>query len=109
MELRYLGFDQRDNTRAYKFDDVEKGPPAVRLVITTDLTLFLKHHVNIQDGPDLCARKLTADSAQHDHQLTEEDLVAFATARTDEKARKVESRRKANLYRRFPRPNEVMK
>ena len=34
MELRYMGFDQHDNTRAYKFDSVEKGQPIVRFVIT---------------------------------------------------------------------------
>jgi hypothetical protein len=109
MELRYMGFDQHDNIRAYKFDSVEKGQPIVRLVITADLTLFLKHHVNIQEGPDLCARKLSADSAAigpKDHQLTNEDLLVFATARADEKAHRAELRLKANLHRRWPsRPN----
>ena len=84
MDLRYMGFDQHDNIRAYKFDGVEEGQPIVRLVITADLTLFLKYHINIQEGPDLCGRKLSADSAgsvQHDHQLTDEDLLAFTTAR----------------------------
>ena len=109
MELRYLGFDQHDNTRAYKFDGVEKGQLTVQFVVTADLALFLKHHVNIQEGPALCARKLTADLAvlgQHDHQLTDEDFLAFATARADEEARRAELRRKANLHRQFPfRPN----
>lgn len=105
MELRYVGFDQHDNIRAYQFDGVEKGQPNVRLVITADLTLFLKHHVSIQEGPDLCARKLSADPAAmgpHDHQLTNQDLVAFATACADEKALKAELRRKANQHRRWP-------
>jgi hypothetical protein len=110
--LRYIGFDQHDNTRAYKFDGVEKGQLNVQLVVTADLALFLKHHVNIQEGPDLCARKLTADPAgigQHDHQLTDEDFLAFTTARADEGARRAELRRKANLHRRFPsRPTREM-
>jgi hypothetical protein len=109
MELRYVGFDQHDNTRAYKFDSVEEGQPIVRLVVTADMTLFLKHHVSIQEGPSLCARKLTTDPAaigQHDHQLTNEDLLAIATARATEEAHKAELRRKANLNRRWPsRPN----
>ena len=63
MELRYMGFDQHGNMRAYKFDSVEKGQAIARLVVTADLTLFLKHHINIQEGPDLCARKLSADPA----------------------------------------------
>ena len=91
------------------FDGVEKGHLTVQLVITADLTLFLKHHVTIQEGPDLCARKLTADLAgleQQDHQLTNEDLLAFATARADEQARKAEVRRRANLHHQWPsRPN----
>ncbi len=109
MDLRYMGFDQHDNTRVYKFDGVENGQLIVHLVVTADLTLFLKHHVSIQEGPDLCAHKLTADLAglgQHDHELTNEDLLAFATARADEKTRKAELRRKANRRRGLPsRPN----
>ena len=109
MELRYVGFDQHDNIRAYKFDGVEKGQAIVRLVVTADLTLFLKHHINIQEGPDLCARKLSTDPAaiaQHDHQLTNEDLLAFVAARADEEAHKAELRRKANRRRGFAsRPN----
>jgi hypothetical protein len=105
MGLRYMGFDQHDNIRAYKFDGIEKGQPIVRLVVTADMALFLKHHINIQEGPDLCAHKLSADSAAigpKDHQLTDEDLLVFATACADEKAHKAESRRKANLHRRWP-------
>ena len=109
MQLRYMGFDQHDNTRAYKFDGVEAGHLVEHLVITADLTLFLKHHVSIQEGPDLCARKLTADLAgigPHDHQLTNEDLLAFVAARADEEAHKAELRRKANRRRGFAsRPN----
>jgi len=63
----------------------------------------LKHHINIHEGPDLCAHKLSADSAgigQHDHQLTDEDLLAFTAARAAEEAHKAESRRKANMHRR---------
>ena len=105
MKLRYMGFDQHDNTRAYKFDGFENGHMMVQFVVTTDLTLFLKHHVSIQEGPDLCARKLNADLAglgQQDHELTNDDLLAFATARADEQAHKAEVRRKANLHRRWP-------
>ena len=105
MELRYMGFDQHDNTRSYKFDGLEKGQPAVRLVVTADLSLFLKHHINIQEGPNLCARKLSTHSARlapHDYQLTEEDLLAIATARADAQAHKAELRRKANRHRRWP-------
>jgi hypothetical protein len=98
-----MGFNQHDNTRVYRFDGLENGQLVAQFVVTADLTLFLKHHVNIQEGPDLCARKLSADQTnleQHDHQLTNEDFLAFATARADAEARKAEVRRKANLRRR---------
>lgn len=108
MELRYAGFDQHDNTRAYRFDRMEKGQPTVQLVVTADLALFLKHHVSIQEGPALCARKLSADSmefGQRDHELTNEDLLAFATARAAADARKAKLRR-IGLRRSSPaRPN----
>jgi hypothetical protein len=91
---------------------LKNGHLVEQLVVTTDLTLFLKHHISIQEGPDLCARKLTADLAelgQQDHELTNEDLLAFATARADEEAHKAEVRRKANLHRRLPsRPTPEM-
>ena len=110
MELRYMGFEQHDNTRVYKFDGVEKGQLIVQLVVTADLALFLKHRISLQEGPAISARKLTTDSAgQHDHQLTDDDLLVFTTARADEEARKAELRRKANLSRRWPsRPAREM-
>ena len=61
MDLRYLGFDQQGNTRAYRFDCIAKGQPTKHLTITADIRLFLVHHVGIQEGPTLCAQKLTAD------------------------------------------------
>ncbi len=54
----------------------------------------------------LCARKLIADSAklgQNDHELTNEDLLAFATARAAAETRKAESR-KSPRRRHRPRP-----
>jgi hypothetical protein len=95
MELRYMGFDQKQNTRTYRFERVAKGEPTILFVITADLALFLKHHVGIQEGPALCAHKLTAAEAIDggDHQLTNEDILAYATACAAEGARKAEARR----------------
>jgi hypothetical protein len=104
MELRYRGFEQKQNKRAYKFERVAKGEPSTKLVVTADLDLFLKHHVGIQEGPSLCAHKLASDL--HDtgeptleHELTNEDLLAYASARAAAQARRAESRR-AGLRRR---------
>ena len=98
MELRYMGFDQARNMRVYKFGSSSvPGEPTSRFVVSVDLGLFLKHHVNIQEGPALCAQKLTADlQSQHqgDHELTNEDMAAYVADRAAAEARKAESRRR---------------
>ena len=98
MELRYMGFDQARNMRVYKFGSSNvPGVPTSRFAVTVDLGLFLKHNIHIQEGPTLCAQKLTADlEAQHegDHELTNEDLVAYVAGRAAAEARKAESRRR---------------
>lgn len=91
-----MGFDQEQNTRAYKFDLVYKDRPAFRLVITADLLLFVKHRIGLQEGPALCARKLSATPdgvRQSRHQLTNEDLLEYASARTAAQERKAASRK----------------
>ena len=97
MELRYVGFDQTQNTRNYQFERMAKGEPAVRLEISADLEGFLEHRIQIQDGPSLCALKLASDlenSRPGQHQLTKADLVAHVTARATAEALKIESRRR---------------
>src|SRR6516164_8844299 len=42
MELRYLGFDQRQNARAFWFDVVVKGAPTMQAVVVADMALFLE-------------------------------------------------------------------
>jgi len=96
MELRYRGFEQKQNTRSYRFDRIENGEPTIQFTITADLALFLKHRIGIQEGPGLCAHKLAADLDHPqggDHELTDEDLQAYATDRAAAEARKAESRR----------------
>jgi len=96
MELRYLGFDQTQNTRAYRFEGIEKGEPTLQFVVTADLAMFLKHRIGIQEGPGLCARKLASD-VQVPHpeniELTNDDLRAMVDARAVADARKAELRR----------------
>ena len=56
MELRYLGFDQLQNARGYRFNLVVKGDATRQFVVTVDLALFLAHRVGIQEGAQsLCA------------------------------------------------------
>jgi hypothetical protein len=104
MQLRYMGFDQSKAVRIYRFDSIVDRAPAVRYIVAVDLTLFLKHHVGIQEGPSLCARKLASDLEtieQREHTLTSEDLLAYVTARTEAEARKAAAR-KPGVRRRGP-------
>jgi hypothetical protein len=109
MQLRYLGFDQSQNARAYRFDITEKGQATRQCTVMVDLCLFRTHHVGIQDGPNLCAKKLTADLetvSAGEHQLTGDDLRAFAEARDAEEARRVEAR-KGGIRRPKPKSANV--
>ena len=95
MELRYLGFEQLPHARGYRFDLQQKGGINKELVITVDLALFLVHGVGIQEAPGLCARKLASDlenCSEGAHELTTEDVRAYADARTRAAAKKAESR-----------------
>lgn len=98
MEYRYMGFDQNQNMRVYRFDGLNKGEPAVHLVISADLTLFRTHRIGIQDGPGLCAHKLSAGleaQADANFELTNEDFQAHAYARAEAEARRAGSRKNA--------------
>ena len=109
VELRYMGFDQSQNKRVYKFDCTGAGKSTIRFVVSVDMVLFLKHHVGIQEGPALCARKLNAEfeaeaagdpvGLQHvqpqelTHELTNDDLLAYVAVRTAAELRRAEARR----------------
>jgi hypothetical protein len=113
VELRYMGFDQSQNKRVYKFDCTGAGKSTTRFVVSVDMVLFLKHHVGIQEGPALCARKLNAEfeaeaAGDHSgftqglshglpqeltHELTNDDLLAYVAVRTAAEVRRAEARR----------------
>jgi len=100
VELRYMGFDQAQNKRVYKFDCTASGKSTTRFVVSVDMVLFLKHHVGIQEGPALCARKLNADfeteigaEPELAHELTNDDLLAYVAVRTAAELRRAEARK----------------
>lgn len=96
MEYRYMGFDQDLNTRVYRFDGLAKGEAPVHFLVTADLTLFREHRIGIQDGPRLCALKLSSDIGLSDGariELTNDDLRAHAYEREQAEVRKAELRR----------------
>jgi hypothetical protein len=95
MELRYLGFDQLRSARAFRFEIIVKGAITRQAVVTADMALFLQFRVGIQDGPTLCAGKLTADlenSLEGEHVLTADDLRAHSAARAAAEAKRLEAR-----------------
>ena len=95
MELRYLGFDQSQSARAFRFEIIEKGAGTRQTVVTADMALFLQHRVGIQDGPTLCAAKLASDletSANGEHVLTGDDIRRFAESRAEAEAKRLEAR-----------------
>ena len=107
MEFRYMGFDQQNNTRVYRFDRLTKGEPTIRIVMSADLRLFLTHRIGIQEGPALCAHKLAGDpgsSGSGQLQLTNDDMLAYTTARALTEARRAEVRARGGRRLRPARP-----
>jgi hypothetical protein len=110
MQLRYRGFEQAKALRVYRFDRVEDRVPTIRYTVAADLALFLKHRVGIQEGPALCARKLTSDlegTAECEHTLTNDDLLAYVSARTAADERKAAARKPGVRRRPATRTNGV--
>src|SRR5277367_6685057 len=95
MQFRYMGFDQARNIRSYRFDRIGQGEITRRFVVAVDLGLFLKHHVGVQEGPSMCFHKLSGDGAPDviAQELTNDDLIAYVSAKTLADERKASARR----------------
>ena len=84
MEIRYLGFDQRQNFRVYRFDVRVDARLTKEVSIFADISIFRDHRIGIQEGPILCGNKLTADLErgwEGEHELTAADVQAFADSK----------------------------
>jgi len=84
VEIRYLGFDQSQNSRIYRFDVHTADRLTKQVSVTADLAVFRNHSVGIQEGPQLCGHKLTADLErgwEGEHELTAADVRAYAEAK----------------------------
>jgi len=107
VEIRYLGFDQRENSRVYRFDVQPQGQPMKEISITADIAAFRNRGVGIQEGPILSGNKLTADLErgwEGYHELTDADVRAHADAKAQAEAERVSARRPPR--RRAPAPAE---
>ena len=102
--LRYSGFDQRHNTRYYVFQYSVPGEKARPVVVTADIPLLVKHHVRIQDGPDLCLHTLMSEVGGLDlsqtgalrRALTVQDLLAYLASQPQPSAIKGKRGKPAN-------------
>lgn len=84
MEIRYLGFEQRQNSRVYRFDVRTDGRLTKQVSVTADIAVFRNQGVGIQEGPSLSGNKLTADLErgwEGEHELTAADLRAYTDAK----------------------------
>jgi hypothetical protein len=85
MSIRYSGFDQQADTRSYVFQFLVLGEKARPIVVSTEIALFLTHHIRIQDGPALCLHTLMSEMNGVDltqtgtlqRQLTDQDVLAY--------------------------------
>ena len=96
MEIRYLGFDQRQNSRVYRFDVRTDGRLTKQVSVTADLAVFRNQRVGIQEGPFLSGNKLTADLErgwEGEHELTAADVRAYADAKTFADAQRAGTRK----------------
>ena len=96
MDIRYLGFEQRQNSRVYRFDVHTDGRLTKQVSVTADIAVFRNHSVGIQEGPFLSGNKLTADLErgwEGKHELTAADVRAFADAKALADAQRVTARK----------------
>lgn len=108
VEIRYLGFDQRQNARAYRFEISEKGQPSIQRTVTANMDIFRLHRVGIQEGPSLSESKLTADlekGFEGEHELTAEDMSAHVNHKSLEEAQRAAMRKPP---RRRPAPPKAI-
>jgi hypothetical protein len=96
VEIRYLGFEQQESSRVYRFDVRGEGRPTKEISVTADMSVFRIQRVGIQDGPALCGNKLTADLEsgwEGAHELTAADVRAYADAKAVAEAQRAGARK----------------
>ena len=88
MQLQYVGFEQVKNVREYIFHGVAHGEETKVFVVSTDMALFLRHHVHMQDGPVMCLRTLKAELETVDpvkppplrREITDQHMLTYMAA-----------------------------
>jgi cold shock CspA family protein len=85
VELRFIGFDQTNTVRTFRFQAFIDGKEVREYAVTADITLFGKYHIGIQEGPALCSRLVaglaTSLTERTSLALTEKDILAHVESR----------------------------
>ena len=110
MQLVYMGFTQEASLRCFHFQRILTQsrlttlPRMVQFTLKADMSLFMQHHIPVQEGPAICLQILTDTLAGSDeneiasasYAVTPEHLSTFVSART--------TLAEAKAARRKPRP-----
>lgn len=96
--LRYDGFEQTSgNVRRFSFHWEPAREDCSGIWVDVDLSHFAKYHVSVQNGPELCVKKVFAEAAtglnevHHAHvqmELLEADVRDFSERRIQERGRR---------------------
>ena len=96
MEIRYVGFEQRQNARVFRFDICSQGQSTRQVSVSADMAIFRSQSVGIQEGPSLCRNKLTADLErgwEGEHELTAADVRAYVDTKALADAERASARK----------------
>jgi len=108
--LRYAGFEQTSgNVRRFSFHWEPAREDCGAIWVDVDLSHFAKYHVSVQNGPELCVKKVFAEVAtglnevHRAHvqlELLEADVRDFSEGRIQERDRRKSKvgRRAAKAY-----------
>jgi len=101
--LRYVGFDQAKAIRTYRFERTSMGEETETFAVTTDMALFTKHRIGIQEGPALCLHVLmigldgaAVNAPRLACSLTEQHMLTYLASKPVPGARQ--------HHKRIPRP-----
>jgi hypothetical protein len=85
--LRYMGFDQMKSIRTYRFERTSLAEKTEIFAVNTDMALFTKHRIGIQEGPALCLHLLmveldaTGNGPQLESSLTEQHMLTYLASK----------------------------
>jgi len=93
--LRYMGFDQVGSIRSYRFERVAAGERKSTFTVSSDVALFIKHSVSLQEGPALCLHLLAEELdvvpaggwAVLRCSLTDREMLAYLASRPAPRAK----------------------